>query len=165
MICTKCGKEILIEESSFCAYCGNPFNGKSIDSNFLAGAGILAIIAGAFSAAIGTIGIYTYLSAVSYFSAQGGDVEAYTGFLLLGIFAIISAAFGLSGGMLSLSRNRFKISFFGIVLMLASALFTFGIVQVFGYGYTDVILLIEISIIIFSIIGASFLFRSRTEFK
>ena len=165
MNCAKCGKEILIEESSFCAYCGNAFESKPNNSNLLVGSGILAIIAGAFSAAIGTIGIYTYLSAVAYFSAQGGDTQVYTGFLFLGIFAAVAAALCLSGGMLALSKKHFKISVLGPVLALASSIFTLAIVQLFGYGYTDVIILIEISVMIFSIISTTLLTKTRTEFN
>ena len=164
MKCAKCGKEILDEESSFCAYCGNPFDSKVKSADLTTGAGILATIAGTFSAAVGTIGIVTYHSSVSYYASLGYDTSTYMGFLLLGVFALISSVFGVAGGMLALTRKRFKFSVLGILLVLASALFTFIVIEQYQYGYTDIIMLSEISIAVFSLASAILVVKSKNEF-
>jgi len=163
--CAKCGKEILDEASSFCAYCGNPFDSKPKGSDLLTGAGILAIIAATFSGAIGTIGIITYQSYISYLNSIGADTSLGTGFLLFGIFALISSIFGVAGGMLALARKRFKFSFLGILLVLASALFTFIVIERYQYGYVDVMVLSEISTVVFSLTSTIFVAKSKTEFN
>jgi hypothetical protein len=162
--CAKCGKEILDEESSFCAYCGNPFDSKVKSADLATGAGILATIAGTFSAAVGTIGIVTYYSSVSYYASLGYDTSTYMGFLLLGVFALISSVFGVAGGMLALTRKRFKFSVLGILLVLASVLFTLIVIEQYQYGYTDIIMLSEISIAVFSIASAILVVKSKKEF-
>ena len=164
MNCAKCGKEIRDEESSFCAYCGNPFDPKMKSADLATGAGILATIAATFSGAIGTIGIVTYQSSVAYYTSLGYDTSTYIGFLLLGVFALISSVFGVAGGMLALTRKRFNFSVLGILLVLASALFTFIVIERYQYGYTDVIMLSEISIVVFSLASAILVFKSKTEF-
>ena len=164
MKCAKCGKEILDEESSFCAYCGNPFDSKVKSADLTTGAGILATIAGTFSAAVGTIGIVTYHSSVSYYASLGYDISTYMGFLLLGVFALISSVFGVAGGMLALTRKRFKFSVLGMLVMYASALFTLITVWYYQYNFSEGILLSAISIAAFSIVSAVFVVKSKTEF-
>ena len=163
--CAKCGKEVLDKESSFCAYCGIPFDSKLKSSNLATGAGILAIIAATFSGALGTIVFVNYYqSYIAYLTYYGSDTSGSIGFLLLGGFALISSIFGVAGGMLALTRKRFKFSVLGILLMLASALFTFIAVWRYQYGFTDVILLSGISIGVFSLASAVFVAKSKTEF-
>ncbi|MHA2407800.1 MAG: hypothetical protein ACXACA_05475 [Candidatus Ranarchaeia archaeon] len=128
------------------------------------GAGILATIAGTFSGAIGTIAIINYQSAVAYYTSQGIDTSPYIGFLLLGIFALISSVFGVAGGMLVLTRKRFKFSVLGILLVLASALFTFIVVELYQYGYAEIIMFSGTSIVVFSLASAILVFKSKTEF-
>jgi len=82
----------------------------------------------------------------------------------LGVFALIAAVFGVAGGMLALARKRFKITFIGMLLVLASAIFTFIVIEWYQYGYTDVIMLAEISIAVFSVAGAILVFKSKNEF-
>ena len=53
----------------------------------------------------------------------------------------------------------------GILVMLASALFTFVALWSFGYGFLETLLLPGISIIAFSIISVIFAIKSRTDFS
>jgi len=161
--CTKCGKEIQDKTSSFCAYCGTPFDTKP-KKELTTAAGILAIIAAAFSAAVGTIGIVYYQSYIDYYTSYGYDTSGSIGFILFAAFAYIASAFGFAGAMLTLTKKRFKISVAGTILMLASALFTFIAVRQFEYGFTEGILLSGISIGAFSIISAVFTIKSKSEF-
>jgi hypothetical protein len=162
--CAKCGKEILDKESSFCAYCGVPFDSKPKNTELTTAAGILATIAATFSAAVGTIGIVYYQSYIDYYTSYGYDTAGSIGFLLFAAFAFISSASGFAAGILTLTRKRFKISIAGILLMLASTVFTFIAAWYYQYGYTEGILLSGISIGAFSIASAVFVFKSKTEF-
>lgn len=164
MKCAKCGKEILDEESGFCAYCGIPFDSKLKSSDLTIGAGVLAIIAAAFSMAVGAIGLVNYTSYINYYASYGYDASTFIGFLVFGVFAFISSPFGFAGGILSLTRKRFKISVLGMLVMLASALFTLIAVWHYQYNFSEGILLSGISIAAFSIASAVFVFKSKTEF-
>ena len=162
--CAKCGKEILDEESSFCAYCGIPFDSGLKSSDLTTGAGVLAIIAAAFSIAVGAIGVVNYLSYIDIYASYGYDASTFIGFLVFGVFAFISSIFGVAGGILALTKKRFKLSVLGILVMLASALFTLIAVWYYQYGFSEGILLSGISIAAFSIASAVFVFKSKTKF-
>jgi hypothetical protein len=164
MNCAKCGKEILDKESSFCAYCGTPFDSKPKSTDLVTGAGILAIIAAVFSIAVGAIGVVSYQTYVDYYTSYGYDTSSFIGFVYLGIFSFISAVFGGAGGMLVLARKRFKVSVVGILVMLASAVFTFITVWQYDFGFTDSILLSGISVGALSIASAVFAIKSKSEF-
>jgi hypothetical protein len=92
--------------------------------NLATEAGIFAVIAATFSVAVGTIGVVNYLSYVDYYVSLGYDAALFIGFLVFGAFAFISSIFGFAGGLLALKGKRLKISVIGILVMLASALFT-----------------------------------------
>jgi hypothetical protein len=162
--CTKCGKEILDKESNFCAYCGVAFDSKPQNSNLTTAAGIIAIIAATFCAAVGTIGIVYHQSYISYYSSYGYDTSNSIGFLLFAAFAFTASAFGFAGGMLTLTKKRFKISVAGMLLMLASTIFTFIAIWHYQYGFTEGILLSGVSIGAFSIVSTVFVVKSKTEF-
>jgi ribosomal protein L37E len=161
--CAKCGKEILDEESSFCAYCGSPFDSKLKSSDLTTGAGILAIIAATFSIAVGAIGVVNYLAYVDYYAGYGYE-SAFIGFLFFAVFAFIASIFGFAGGILALTRKRFKFSVLGMLVMYASALFTLIAVWYYQYNFSEGILLSAISIAAFSIVSAVFVVKSKTEF-
>lgn len=163
MNCANCGKEILDKTSSFCAYCGTPFDSKP-KKELTTAAGILAIIAAAFSAAVGTIGIVSYQAYVDYYAAYGYDTSGAIGFILLAAFAFIAAAFGFAAGMLTLTKKRFKIAVTGTIIMLASTIFILIATWYYQYGFTEGILLATVSIGAFSIASAGFLITSKTEF-
>jgi hypothetical protein len=162
--CAKCGKEILDKKSSFCAYCGVPLSSKPQNTALTTVAGTLATIAAAFSAAVGTIGIVYYQSYINYYASYNYDTSNSIGFLLFAIFAFIASAFGFAGGILALTKKRFKISITGILLMLASTIFTFIAVWHYQYSFTEGILLSGISIGAFSIVSTVFTIISKTEF-
>jgi len=161
--CAKCGKEILDEESSFCAYCGVTFDSKPQSTGLATGAGLLAIIAAAFSVAVGAIGVVNYLSYIDYYSAYGYEASTFIGFLYFGVFAFIASAFGFAGSALALTRKRVKISVLGTIVMFASVVFTFIVVWYYDYGFSEGILLSGISIAAFSIASAIFVTKSKTK--
>ncbi len=163
MNCTNCGKEIQDETSSFCAYCGAPLNSKPKKELTLA-AGILALIAASFSAAIGTIGVVSYQAYTSYYASYGYDTSGAIGFLLLAAFAFPAAAFGFAAGILTLTRKRLKLAITGIILMIASTIFTLIVTWYYNYGYTEGILLATVPTGALSIISAIFIIKSKTEF-
>ena len=163
MNCTNCGKEIKDETSSFCAYCGVPFDAKP-KKELTTVASILTLIAAAFSLAVGTIGVVSYDAYTSYYSAYGYDTSGAIGFLFIAAFAFVTSAVGFASGILTLSKKRFKIASIGPVIMLASTIFTVITTWHYNYGYTEGILLATVSIGAFSIIGTVFTILSKTEF-
>ena len=165
MNCSKCGKEIIDEKSSFCAYCGTPLDSEDKGSDFVAPAGILAIIAAAFSITAGFIGITYYQSHITYYTSYGYDTSGAVGFLLFGGFAFVSSVFGFVGGVLSLARKRFKLALLGTVLMVASAAFIFVAVWGYGYGYGEYILFSGIPTLALSLMSTFFLVRSKSAFS
>ena len=162
--CAKCGKEILDKESSFCAYCGVRFDSESQSSDLTTASGILAIIAATFSIAVGVLGISYYQSYIIYYSTYGVDSSGSIGFLFFLNFAFVSSGFGFVGGTFALAKKRLKLSVIGILLMLASAIFTFIVLWHYQYGYPEGILITGISISAFSLASAIFMGRSKSEF-
>jgi glucan phosphoethanolaminetransferase (alkaline phosphatase superfamily) len=161
--CTNCGKEIQDEKSSFCAYCGTPLNSKP-KKELTTPAGILALIAASFSAAIGTIGVVSYQAYSNYYASYGYDTSGAIGFIYLGAFAFIAAAFGFAAGILTLTRKRFKIAITGTILVIASTIFTLIATWYYNYGYTEGILLATVSTGALSIMSTIFIITSKTEF-
>jgi hypothetical protein len=163
--CAECGKEIMDEDSSFCAYCGNPFDSKKNKSVLLGGAANLLILAATFTLSIGIIGLMNYQATVAYYSSIGGDIAPYLGFLLFGLIDIIMFIPGLLGSLSALFKRRFKFSFITAILVLCSSLATFTIIQFYAYGYADIVLFIEIPILVFSILSIFLIYKSKTEFN
>jgi len=161
--CTNCGKEIKDETSSFCAYCGVPFDTKP-KKELTTVASILTLIAAAFSLAVGTIGVVSYDAYTTYYSAYGYDTSGAIGFLFLAAFAFVASAFGFASGTLILLKKRLKVASIGPVIMLASTIFTVITTWHYNYSYTEGILLATVSIGAFSIIGTVFTIMSKTEF-
>jgi len=164
MNCANCGKAILDEESSFCGYCGNSYDSKPKSSDLATEAGMLAIVAAAFSIAVGAIGILYYQSYTAYYASYGLDASASIGFLLYAGFAFVSSVFGIVGGIWAIGRKRFNFSVIGILLMLASAFFTFIAVWRCEFGFTESIMLSGIPIIVLSLTGAILLVKSKETF-
>jgi Ca2+/Na+ antiporter len=161
--CTNCGKEIQDETTSFCAYCGAPLNSKP-KKELTTPAGILALIAASFSAAIGTIGAVSYPAYVNYYAAYGYDTSGAIGFLLLGAFAFTATAFGFAAGILTLTKKRFNIAITGTILILASTIFTLTATWHYNYGFTEGALLATVPTVALSIISTIFIIKSKTEF-
>ena len=165
MTCAECGKPILDKQSSFCAYCGISFDSKPISSGLTNQAAILAIVAAVFSVAAGVSGLNYYQSYVRYYTTYGMNTSGSIGFLLFASFAFVAAAIGFVGGMLALAKKRLKVIVTGMLVMLASAVFTFVALWHFGYGFLETLLLPEISIIAFSITSIFFTVKSRADFS
>jgi hypothetical protein len=163
--CADCGKEIIDEDSSFCAYCGNPFESKKNKTELLGGAAILIIIAATFTLALGVIGLMNYQATVAYYTSIGGDIAPYLGFLLFGLIDIILAIPGLLGGVSALFKRRYKFSFIAAILVLSSSLATFIIIEFYAYGYADIVLFSEIPILVFSILSILLINKSKSEFS
>jgi len=161
--CPTCGKEIIDEDASFCPKCGESLElmneTKQKRTDLVLVAAILSIIAAAFSAGLGYISVYQYVTLVSYYGSS-----ILLGFLILGILGIVASAFGLAGGMFMLKRKRFKVSMLGVILLLVSVVGNYITLQHYQYGFTEIILLSQISIIIFSILSGVLIFTSKTEF-
>ena len=162
--CVKCGKAILDKESSFCAYCGAPFDSKAKGVDLTGGAGLLAVIAATFSVAVGVTGLTFYRSYVAYLASYGLDASAGIGFLMFAVFAFVSSAFGYAGGIWAFTKRHLMVSISAVLVMLASALFTFAVIERYQYGVTESMLLPGISIGAFSVVAAIFLFKSRAKF-
>jgi len=161
--CPNCGKEIVDEDATFCPQCGEPLEPEDeMQENLtdlVLAAGILTIIAAAFSAGIAYISIYQYTSLLSYYGHS-----LLEGFLILGVFAVVASAFGLVGSVFMLKRKRIKISMLGVILLLASVFVSYITIQHYQYGFTDILLFSEISIFIFAILSGVLVFTSKTEF-
>jgi len=168
--CPNCGKEILHEDATFCPKCGKslaPEDETQQDTikipqkrtDLVLAAGILTIVAAAFSGGMSYIAIYQYISLVSIYG-----FSLIVGFLIFGVIGIIASAFAIAGATFMLKRKRIKISMLGIILLIVSVLATFITIEQYIYGYTDVLLLSEISTIILSIMSGIFVVTSRAEF-
>ena len=157
--CPNCDKEILDEDATFCPKCGNPLEAQSISSDLVLGAAILAMIAAAFTGGMGYIAIYQYIQLVSFY-----DFSLVFGFLILGVVGIIGSAFAISGAAFMLKRKIIIFSILGAVFPSVSAFVTYITVERFEYGFTDILLFSQISLIILSILSAILVFKSRDEF-
>jgi hypothetical protein len=168
--CPYCDKEILDEDATFCPKCGKSLTPEceleqnSVDmpqkrSDLVLAAAILSIVAAAFSAGLGYTAIYQYMSLISYY---GHDV--LHGFLILGAQGIVVSAFAIVGGMFMLKRKYLIISMLGVVLLVVSVFGTYITIQHYQYGFTEIVLFSEISILIFSILSGILLLTSKAEF-
>jgi ABC-type branched-subunit amino acid transport system permease subunit len=164
LICPNCGKEIADDDPVFCPKCGKSLTAEDEmqqrSTDLVLAAGILSLISAAFSSGLGYIAIYQYISLLSYY---GNDV--LQGFLIMGAFGIVASAFGLAGGIFMLKRKRIKLSMLGIILLVASVLFNYIIIQYYQYGFSDILLFAEISILILSIWSGALVFTSKAEFN
>ena len=163
--CVECGKEIVDETSSFCAYCGNSFDSKKNKLELISSAAILLIIAATFTAAMGIISLINYQATADYFSQVGGDISVYFGFLIFGIINVIACIPGLIGGLFTLFKKRYKFSLISAIVVLGSALVTFMIIEYYAYGYADSVLILEISILVFSFLSIFLINKSKMEFN
>jgi predicted nucleic acid-binding Zn ribbon protein len=164
LICPNCGKEIADDDPVFCPKCGKSLTAEDEmqqrSTDLVLAAGILSLISAAFSSGLGYIAIYQYISLLSYY---GNDV--LQGFLIMGAFGIVASAFGLAGGIFMLKRKRIKLSMLGIILLVASVIVNYVIIQYYQYGFSDILLFAEISIFILSIWSGALVFTSKAEFN
>ena len=163
MNCPNCGKEIVDEDTVFCPQCGEPLEAEGEmlqnQTDLVLAAALLTIVAATFSSGIAYISIYQYISLLSYYGHS-----VLEGFLILGVFGIAAAAFGVAGGVFMLKRKRIKVSMLGVILLVASVFVSYITIQYYQYGFTDILLFSEISIFILSILSGVLVFTSKTEF-
>ena len=170
MSCPNCGKEILDEDATFCPKCGKSLTSEDEiqqkRTDLVLAAGILTIIAAAFSAGLAYIEFFQYNYAVSYYTSLVPEYDSapLLGFLILGAFGVVASAFGLAGGIFMLKRKRIKISILGVVLLLASVVVNYVVIQYYQYGFMDILLFSETAIAIFSILSGALVFTSKAEF-
>ena len=164
MNCPKCGEEILHENATFCPSCGESLEVKPKRSDYVLVAAVLTIVAAAFSAGLGYIAFYQYTSLIEYYAGTV-PAEEFLGFLIFGIPDVIASAIAIAGSMFMLKRKFVPLSILGAILPLVSAIVTFITIEQYDYGYTDSMLLAEVSIVIFAILSTILVFLSRDEFK
>lgn len=161
--CEKCGNEIVDEKSGYCANCGASLN-QSGKWDFSANSAILLFISAAFGLAVGVVGFLTYESYVAYYSYYGYSASGAVGFLLIAGFAIAAAALGLLSGVFSLTKQRFKLTLIGPVLMFISGIFAFIAETYYSLGYSDGITVPAVSMSVLSILALSLLLKSQKAF-
>jgi len=168
--CPNCGKEILDEDSPFCPNCGkslasdgdsiqNAFEVQQKSTDLVLAAAILTIVASAFSAGLGYIGVYQYTSLVAYY-----DSSILTGFLILAAVGLTVSAFAIFGGIFMLKRKYIKVSVLGVALLLVSVVANYVTLQHYNYGFSDIIVMSEIAILILSVLSGVFVATSKAEF-
>ncbi len=175
MNCAECGKEIVDETSSFCAYCGNSFDVKKNKLELLGSAAILLIIAATFAATLGVIGLLNYQANVAAYAtnvdyyisigvSEAEYIATFLGFLLFGIINVVAFIPGIIGGFFSLLKKRFRFSLISSIIVLCSSLATFIIIWYYGYGYADIVLMSEIPMLVFSFLSIFLINKSKKEF-
>jgi predicted nucleic acid-binding Zn ribbon protein len=164
--CPNCGKEILDEDASFCPKCGESlepeYEIQQKHTDLVLTAAMLTMIAAAFVASVGYIGIYQYTTLLAYYGST--MASELLGFLIFGVDGIIVAAFTLVGGIFMLKRKWFIFSMLGAIFPLVSIFVTYISIQHYHYGFTDILLFTEISATIFSIMSILLIFKSKAEF-
>lgn len=171
MNCANCGKEIIDEDSTFCPNCGKSLASdedeiqnvvevqQARSTDLVLAAAILTIVAAAFSAGLGYIGVYQYTSLVAYY-----DSSLLMGFLILAAVGLTVSAFAITGGIFMLKRKYIKISMIGVALLLVSVVTNYVTLQHYTYGFTDIIMMSEITILILSVLSGVFVATSKAEF-
>jgi len=161
--CPHCGEEVPYENVKFCPNCGKSLVVKQkIGTDLVLAAAMLTIISAAFSAGLGCVGFERclYWSSTEY---------AYLTpiFLIVGLLSILGAVFGIIAGLFMLQKKKVNFVMLGVILLLVSAFVDFitlcysGYIQ---YGFMEVAMFCEITIIILSILSAMFLTKTKAEF-
>jgi len=163
--CPHCGEEVPSEDARFCLKCGKSLVVKQkIRTDLVLAAAMLTIISAAFSAGLGYLGFDRYVA--SAFAEQAYTFAAIAGFLVVGILSIIGTVFGIIAGLFMLQRKNVNFSMLGIILLLVSAfgnyITLYGCIQ---YGFMEIAMFCEITILVFSILSAIFLTKSKAEFS
>jgi hypothetical protein len=161
--CPNCDKEILAEDTTFCPQCGESLETKKEmqqnQTDLVLAAALLTIVASSFSSGLGGVSLYQYVSLLSYY-----EQSLLEGFLILGVTGIIVSAVGLVGGIFMLKRKSFKISMLGVIVLVFSVIGNYIIIQHYQYGFTDLLLLSIIAILMLSILSGVLVFTSKNEF-
>jgi hypothetical protein len=111
---------------------------------------------------VGFIGIYQYLAWVDYY--QSAITPQYLGFLIFGISDIVFALIAIMGGVFMLKRKGFRVSILSIISLLVSVIGTYVIIAQYQYGFTEILVLSEVSVFVLSILSGALIFSSKSEF-
>jgi ribosomal protein L37E len=163
--CEKCGKQVLDEKSSFCAYCGTPLGSSSKTSDHNSNAGILAFIASTLILSLGFLGIAYYQSYVTYYTAYGYDTSDAIGFMIFAAFAFVSSTVGFVAALSSLKRKHFNLAVIGNMLLITSVICTFIIVWRYNLGFADGIITTGIPTLALSLAAIFSLLKSKNMFS
>jgi predicted nucleic acid-binding Zn ribbon protein len=161
--CPHCGKEIVDEDVSFCPKCGKSLEVKQRRTELVFAAAMFTTISAAFSAGLG----YLALDRLVSFLGLDYSFSAVQGFLIVGILSIAASVLGIVAGQFILKRKNVNFSMLGVIFLLVSAfgnyitLYYYGYIQ---YGFTEIALFCEITILIFSILSGIFIASSKAEF-
>jgi hypothetical protein len=165
--CPHCGEEVPYENVKFCPNCGKSLvvKQKIGRTDSVLAAAMLTIISAAFSAGLGYLAFDRYVAYA--FSADAPSFAALSGFLVVGIFSIVGVVFGIIAGLFMLQRKNVNFSMLGVILLMVSAFGDYITLYLYGYivyGFSEIALFCEIVILIFSILSAMLLTKSKTEF-
>ena len=175
MNCPHCDNELEYEDATFCPKCGvsliaeenetqqDIIETQQKQADLLPMAAILTMISATFVASIGYLGVYQYIALIDYYgSTVASDV---LGFLIFGIGGLIAATFALVGVLFMLKQKRFILSLMGTIFPLVSVFVTFICVQLYSYGFTDILIFAEVATTMFSVMSILLDFVSRKKFK
>jgi ribosomal protein L37E len=163
--CEKCGKQVLDEKSSFCAYCGTPLGTSSKTSGHDNTAGILALIASTLTLSSGFLGIINYQTYVTYYTAYGYDTSEAIGFLIFATFAFVASAVGFVATLSALKRKHFSLTIIGNMLLITSVICTYIIVWQYNLGFADGIITTGIPTLALSLAAIFSLLKSKNMFS
>jgi Zn finger protein HypA/HybF involved in hydrogenase expression len=161
--CPHCGEEVPYENVKFCPNCGKSLVVKQkAKTDLVLVAAMLTIISATFSAGLGCVGFQSYLFLSNSELASLTPIS-----LLVGLLSILGAVFGIIAGLFMLQRKNVNFAMLGVILLLVSAFGDFITLWYSGYiqyGFMEIALFCEITIIIFSILSAMFLTKTKAEF-
>ena len=164
IICPKCGKSLTSEDEPE----QNSMIMSQKQTDLVPVAAVLTIISAVFMAGIGYIGVYQHQSLLDLISSPEyfGPIliSDLFGFLFFGVIDIICAGFALVGGVFILKRKHLKISVLGVIFLVAAVLLTRITVMQYPYGFTDIMLFSEASVLILSILSGALISNSKAEF-
>ena len=175
MECSNCGKEIIDENSSYCAYCGNPFDSTKQIVKLSNSSATFLIFSSVFTLVLGVIGILNYQAAPANYAANAqyyasiGLTEAdflanYLGFLFFGILNVAVFVPGFIGGLSTLFKKNYKLSLISSIIVFCASIASLIIIWFYEYGYSDIVLFSEIPIFVFSILSTYLVIKSKREF-
>ncbi|GEM_PF-6457921 len=165
MKCPHCGEEIP-EDVKFCPNCGKSVEVKQQKSTDLVlAAAMLTIISAAFSASLGYLAFDRYITFVFDYS-----FSIVLGFLTVGILSIAASAFAIIAGIFMLKKKYVNVSMLGAIVLLVSAFGNYITLHYYRlqysqqYGFMEIALFCEITILIFAILSGMFITTSKSEF-
>jgi ABC-type multidrug transport system permease subunit len=163
--CPHCGEEIPYEDVKFCPKCGKSLEVKQKSTDLVLAAAMLTIISAAFSAGLGYLAFDRYATFVFDYS-----FSIVFGFLIVGLLSTVFSAFGILAGVFMLKKKYVNVSMLGVILLLFSAfgnyitLYYYRLQYSQQYGFVEIAMFCEITIIIFSILSGIFISTSKAEF-